>query len=168
MCNLRKQAVHVITILGGSLEQDSIIYTTEQCGDNAGVSPGGNTSRVWWRTPPPRRRGSRGRRGLSCYPPAPATPAHTRAQYHGHIGQSEWSITRQQPMRAHLGAGVLLDLPQPVRAAVEGGLVGHVIHEDQGVGGPVVRLQYGDVHIQVFGRDRFYILHTFFVQRERI
>ena len=58
-------------------------------------------------------------------------------------------------MRAHLGAGVLLDLPQPVWAAVEGGLVGHVIHEDQGVGGPVVRLQYGNVHIQVFGRDRF-------------
>ena len=58
------------------------------------------------------------------------------------IGQSERSITRQQPMRAHLGAGVLLDLPQPVWAAVEGGLVGHVIHEDQGVGGPVVRLQY--------------------------
>ena len=83
MCNLRKQAVHVITILGGSLEQDNIIYTTEQCGDNAGVSPGGNTSRVWWRTPRPRPRGSRGRRGLSCYPPAPATPAHTRVQHYG-------------------------------------------------------------------------------------
>ena len=36
VCNLRKQAVHVITILGGSLEQDNNIYTTEQCGDNAG------------------------------------------------------------------------------------------------------------------------------------
>ena len=35
VCNLRKQAVHVITILGGSLEQDNIIYTTEQCRDNA-------------------------------------------------------------------------------------------------------------------------------------
>ena len=58
-------------------------------------------------------------------------------------------------MRAHLGAGVLLDLPQPVWAAVEGGLVGHVIHEDQGVGGPVVGLQYGNVHMQVFGTDRF-------------
>ena len=49
------------------------------------VSPGGNTSRACWRTPPPRPRESRGRRGLSCYPPAPATPAHSRAQYHGPI-----------------------------------------------------------------------------------
>ena len=71
-------------------------------------------------------------------------------------------------MRAHLGAGVLLDLPQPVRAAVEGGLVGDVIHEDQGVGGPVVGLQYGNVHIEVFGTDRFYIHINVFVQRESI
>ena len=87
VCNLRKQAVHVITILGGSLEQDNIIYTTKQCsvGVTLAVSPGGNTSRACWRTPPPRLRGSRGRRGLSCYPPAPAAPAHTRAQYHGPI-----------------------------------------------------------------------------------
>ena len=145
VCNLRKQAVHVITILGGSLEQDNIIYTTEQCrGVTRAVSPVGNTSRACWRTPPPRPRESRGRRGLSCYPPAPATPAHSRAQYHGPIRVEGY---RQQPMRAHLGAGVLLDLPQPVRAAVEGGLVGHVVHEDQGVGGPVVGLQYGNVHI---------------------
>ena len=168
MCNLRKQAVHVITILGGSLEQDNVIYTTEQCGDNAGVSPGGNTSRVWWRTPRPRPRGSRDRRGLSCYPPAPATPAHTRAQYHEHIDQSEWSITRQQPMRAHLGAGVLLDLPQPVWAAVEGGLVGDVVHEDQGVGGPVVRLQYGNVHIQKCLVETDFTFYIRFSYRENV
>ena len=99
VCNLRKQAVDVITILGGSLEQDNVIYTTEQCGDNAGVSPGGNTSRVWWRTPPPRLRGSRDRRGLSCYPPTPATPAHIRMKIISQFAlliviysQSEFSI----------------------------------------------------------------------------
>ena len=39
-----------------------------------------------------------------------------------------------------LGRGVLLDLPQPVGAAVEGGLVGDVVDEDEGVGGAVVGL----------------------------
>ena len=64
-------------------------------------------------------------------------------------------------MRAHLGAGVLLDLPQPVRAAVEGGLVGDVIHEDQGVGGPVVGLQYGNVHYRSLVETDFtYVFRT--------
>ena len=98
-------------------------------------------------------------------------PQHLHTAELSTMDQSEWRVTRQQPMRAHLGAGVLLDLPQPVRAAVEGGLVGHVVHEDQGVGGPVVGLQYGNVNIQelhVFGRDRFYIHINVFVQRESI
>ena len=88
-------------------------------------------------------------------------PQHLHTPELSTMDQSEWRVTRQQPMRAHLGAGVLLDLPQPVRAAVEGGLVGHVVHQDQGVGGPVVGLQYGNVNImylQVCGRDRFYIV----------
>ena len=74
-------------------------------------------------------------------------PQHLHTPELSTMDQSEWRVTSQQPMRAHLGAGVLLDLPQPVRAAVEGGLVGHVVHEDQGVGGPVVGLQYINVNI---------------------
>lgn len=47
-------------------------------------------------------------------------------------------VAHQDPQ--HLGRGVLLDLPQPVGAAVEGGLVGHVVDQDERMRGPVVGL----------------------------
>ncbi len=40
----------------------------------------------------------------------------------------------------HLWRRVLPNLPKPLRAAVEGGLVADVVHQDEGVRGPVVAL----------------------------
>ena len=42
-----------------------------------------------------------------------------------------------------LAGRVLLDLPQPGRQTVKGGLGGHVIHQDEGVGRAVVGLSDG-------------------------